>query len=67
MQKGLFWKIADSYTNKKKTDFRTYGARILTETYGRKDYIQKKNIHNVRQQFQARFGLQPFAGNYFHE
>ena len=36
-------------------------ARILTETYGKKEYIQKKNIHNVRQQFRARYGLQPFA------
>ena len=42
-------------------------ARILTETYGKKDYIQKKNIHNVRQQFRARYGLQAFAGNYSHD
>jgi hypothetical protein len=42
-------------------------ARILTDTYGKKDYILKKNIHNVRQQFRARYGLQPFAGNYSHD
>ena len=42
-------------------------ARILTETYGKKEYIEQKNIHNVCQQFRARYGLQPFAGNYFHD
>ena len=42
-------------------------ARIINETYGKKDYVKKKNIHNVRQQFRARFGLQPFAGNYSHD
>jgi hypothetical protein len=42
-------------------------SRILQETYGRKEYVQKKNINNVRQQFRARYGLQPFAGNYSHD
>ena len=39
-------------------------ARILSETYGKKDYITQTNIHNVRQTFRSRFRLQPFAGNY---
>ena len=38
-------------------------ARILNETYGKKDYIKNKNIHNVPQQFCARFVLQPFLAN----
>ena len=42
-------------------------ARFGQETYGRKEYLQKKNIFHVRQQFRARFGLQPFAGNYSHD
>ena len=39
-------------------------VRISSETYGKKDYIKQTNIHNVRQTFRSRFGLQPFAGNY---
>ena len=38
--------------------------RINSEQYGRKQYIQKKNIFHVRTQYKSRFGLQPFAGNY---
>ena len=38
--------------------------RINTETYGKKTYIGNNNIHQVRQLFRSRFGLQPFAGNY---
>ena len=40
---------------------------FLTTKNGRKDYVQKKNINNVRQQFRARYGLQLFAGNYSHD
>ena len=39
-------------------------VRINTETYGKKTYIGNNNIHQVRQLFRSRFGLQPFAGNY---
>ena len=38
--------------------------RIGREEYGRKDYIDKKNIYHIRQQYRSRFGLQPFSGNY---
>ena len=38
--------------------------RINKEEYGRKDYINKKNIFHIRQQYRSRFGLQDFAGNY---
>ena len=38
--------------------------RINKEDYGRKDYINKKNIFHIRQQYRSRFGLQDFAGNY---
>ena len=39
-------------------------ARLSYESYGRKDYIQKRNIFHVCLQFRARFGLSAFAGNY---
>ena len=38
--------------------------RILHEKYGKKEYIGHKNIHEVRQHYRSRFGLQPLAGNY---
>ena len=41
--------------------------RIEFEQYGRKEYFKMKNIHNVREHFRTRFGLQPFAGNYSHD
>jgi hypothetical protein len=41
--------------------------RISVEEYGRKPYIQQKNIFSVRQQFRTRFGLQPFAGNFSND
>ena len=37
---------------------------IHVEEYGRKLYIQQKNISSVRQQFRTRFGLHSFAGNF---
>ena len=41
--------------------------RIGVEEYGRKEYIQKKNIVNVRQHFKTKWGLQPFAGNFSND
>ena len=41
--------------------------RISIEEYGRKEYFRSKNIHNVRQQYQTRFGLMAFAGNFSHD
>ena len=41
-------------------------ARIPTESYGKKKYIQEKNIGDTRNLFRARFGLTDFAGNYTH-
>ena len=41
--------------------------RIQNEEYGRKEYLQKKNIYNVRQEYRTRFRLQPFAGNYSND
>ena len=38
--------------------------RFSGEEYGRKDYISKKNIYDVRKQYRSRFGLLAFAGNY---
>ena len=41
--------------------------RISVEEYGRKSFIQQKNIISVCQQFRTRFGLQPLAGNFSHD
>ena len=42
-------------------------ARMKTEEYGKKDYIEKKTIGDARNWFKSRFGLQAFAGNYSHD
>ena len=39
-------------------------TRINDEKYGKKKYIQNKDINAARQIYRTRFGLQPFAGNY---
>ena len=41
--------------------------RIQKEEYGRKEYLQKKNIYNVFQDYCTRFRLQPFTGNYSND
>ena len=41
--------------------------RFISEEYGRKEYISKKNIFEVRNQYKSRFGLLSFAGNYQHD
>jgi hypothetical protein len=38
--------------------------RIMKEEYHKKDYISKKLICEVRQQYKSRYGLLPFAGNF---
>ena len=55
--------------NEKRLSLLAYGKceRILGEDYGKKDYISKKNIFSVRQQYRARFGLEKFAGNYSND
>ena len=40
--------------------------RFLNEKYGKKDYISKKSIYEVRTQYRSRFGLLAIAGNYQH-
>ena len=35
--------------------------RLLKEDYNKKDYISKKLISEVRQQYKSRYGLLPFA------
>jgi hypothetical protein len=42
-------------------------TRINNESYGKKDYFEKKLMHDVRQTYRTRFRLQPFAGNYSHD
>ena len=41
-------------------------VRMMGDKYGKKEYLSNKNIHQVRQQYRTRAGLQPFAGNYSH-
>ena len=41
--------------------------RISYEEYGRKEYVSKKNIFEVRNQYRTRYGLLAFAGNYQHD
>ena len=41
--------------------------RINHEEYGKKQYLSKKNIFHVRQQYRSRFKMQLFAGNYSHD
>ena len=38
--------------------------RIMSENYGKKSYIGRKLISDVRQFYRSRVGMQPFAGNY---
>ena len=42
-------------------------GRILGESYGKKEYISGSFIHEVQQMYKTRFGMQPFAGNFFHD
>ena len=49
---------------RKKSDIIGKVTRIKTEVYGKKEYLGKKRIENVRIQFRARFQMLPFAGNY---
>ena len=39
-------------------------ARIQKEAYGQKEYIEKKNISEVRNIYRTRFGQRDFAGNF---
>ena len=41
--------------------------RIGVEEYGRKEYVQNKNIASVRHHFKTKWGLQPFAGNFSND
>ena len=38
--------------------------RMTSEKYGKKDYISKSLIADVRVWYKSRYGLLPFAGNY---
>jgi hypothetical protein len=36
----------------------------MTDKYGKKEYISKERISDIRQWYRTRVGLLPFAGNY---
>ena len=40
---------------------------MTKETYGKKEYISKSLISEVRTWYKSRFGLLPFAGNYSND
>ena len=37
---------------------------LAFDEYGKKDYLLKKDIYNIQQEYRTTFSLQPFAGNY---
>ena len=52
---------------KKESEEKIKCERIFEEDYGRKSYIKNNQIEKVRDQYKARFGMFPFAGNYSHD
>ena len=38
--------------------------RIFRENYGKRDYVKLEQISRVRETYKARFGMNPFAGNF---
>ena len=48
----------------RESEGKTKCERIVSEKYGRKNYINDEQIHRVRETYKARFGLFSFAGNY---
>ena len=42
-------------------------SRIINEVYKKKDYIEEKNISEVRNIYRSRFGQRAFAGNFSHD
>ena len=42
-------------------------TKIMKECYGKKDYFSNKKIKDVREMFQTRTGMLPFAGNYSND
>ena len=72
MSKGKYVKILQEALHKKNEEMLRIFAkgkceRISSEKYGRKEYIEKKNIFEVRKTYRTRFGLQAFAGNYAND
>ena len=69
LEKVAYGKILTEALHKKNEEKLRFFARgkcerISIEEYGRKDYLEKKNIFHIRQQYRSRFGLLDFAGNY---
>ena len=72
LDRGLYKKIVIAACHKKnEQNLRGLAKgkceRLNHEEYGKKDYLHMKNIHEIRQQYRTRFGLQPFAGNYSND
>ena len=52
--------LRDQAEGKQKCD------RIGGEEYMKKSYVSDTKIEDVRSMYRTRYGLLPFAGNYFH-
>ena len=69
VQKGKYCQILQDALHKKNEEklrglAKGKCERISGETYGRKEYMDRKNIFDVRNHYRTRFGLLSFAGNY---
>ena len=50
-----------------KANGKTKCEHIQNEEYGKKNYVDSKQIQYVRKAFRTRFGMNNFAGNYSHD
>jgi hypothetical protein len=57
-------KIKDETCLRKMAEGKDKCTRIMTEKYGKKEYISSETLLNVRQHFYSRVKMQPFGGNY---
>ena len=46
---------------------KTKCKKIMLDSYGKKDYLSKKKIKDVREWFRTRVGMLPFAGNFSND
>ena len=49
---------------KKHSEGKTKCERIFREEYGKREYVKLEQISRVRETYKARFGMNPFAGNF---
>ena len=59
--------IANEKLIRDKAKGKTKCNRIIDEEYGKKDYVSRKQINQVRKIFRTKFNMHAFAGNYNHD